>query len=138
MGSASGFHKLHPKIFIMKTTFICFLMVCASFGFDGAQEKTITGKVTDADDGSAIPGVSVILKGYPTGTATDAQGKYAIRVPSSGGTLVFSFIGYVSREVRIGKDNVINVELAQDVAVLAEEVVTGSGKPSRAKEKKDA
>lgn len=94
-------------------------------GFDLAQERTITGKVTSADDGAGVPGVNVLLKGTTTGAVTDGDGAYSIRVPGSGGTLVFSFIGFVTMEVRLGKESVVNVALQPDVALLEEQVVTG-------------
>src|SRR5688572_17862302 len=107
----------------MKTTILCLAVILALCGFDLNQERTITGKVTDSADGSPIPGVSITLKGTARGVVTDALGKYSITVPAAGGTLVFTFIGYVSREVRIGKDNVINMRLVPDIMVLQEEVV---------------
>jgi len=106
----------------MKTTIICLLASLLLCGFDLAPQRNITGKVTDAADGSPIPGVSIVLKGSTTGAVTDANGNYSISAPSSG-TLVFSFVGYVTKEVRIGKSDVVNVQLSADVQVL-EEVVT--------------
>ena len=106
------------------------LVAFALCGFDLSQERTITGKVTASADGSAIPGVNVLLKGTTAGTATDAQGKYTIRVPATGGTLVFSFVGFVSKEIRVGKETVINVQLSEEVKQL-NEVVTGYGKVQR-------
>src|SRR5690606_15703022 len=85
-----------------------------------------------------IPGVQVVLKGTKTGTATDARGRYSIKVPSSGGTLVFAFIGYESKEIRIGESNVINVSLRPDVQALEEVVVTGHSTKTRRSEKEDA
>ena len=120
----------------MKTTFLCFLVAFALCGFDLTQERTITGRVTLSSDGSPLPGVSVVLKGTATNTTTDADGKYSIHVPATGGTLTFTFIGLVSKEVRVGKGNVINVQMTEDVREL-EEVVTGQGKPAR-REKRDA
>ena len=57
-----------------------------------AQERKITGKVTSAEDGSNLPGVSVSIKGSTKGTQTNAEGVYSISVPNST-TLVFSFVG---------------------------------------------
>jgi TonB-linked SusC/RagA family outer membrane protein len=92
-----------------------------------AQERTVTGKVTAKDDGSSNPGVNVVLKGTTTGTVTDVNGNYALQVPSSGGTLSFSFIGYKTMEVEIGSRSVIDIQLESDVAQLSEVVVTGLG-----------
>jgi Ca-activated chloride channel family protein len=90
-----------------------------------AQEREITGKVTAAEDGSSIPGANVLLKGTSRGVVTNAQGTYKITVPSGGGTLVFSFIGYQSQEMAIGISNIIDVALEVDVNELNEVVVTG-------------
>ena len=103
------------------------LAMGVSLGFLVAQERTITGTVTAADDGSSIPGVNVLLKGRKTGVVTDASGKYLIEVPEKGGTLAFSFIGYVSQEVTLEISNIVNVKLSADVIQLNEAVVTGYG-----------
>jgi Ca-activated chloride channel family protein len=92
-----------------------------------AQERTITGKVTSADDGSDLPGVNVLLKGTQSGTVTNANGTYSIKVPDKGGKLVFSFIGFTTQEIVIGISNSINVAMQLDIAELQEVVVTGYG-----------
>ena len=92
-----------------------------------AQERTITGKVTSADDGSALPGVNVLVKSTQTGTVTSATGAYSIKVPDKGGKLVFSFIGFASQEIVIGISNTINVAMQLDINQLNEVVVTGYG-----------
>jgi len=92
-----------------------------------AQERTVSGKVTAQEDGNAIPGVNVVLKGTAVGAATDAQGKYSLSVPASGGTLVFSFIGLQSREVEIGDKTIVDVSLAIDATELGEVIVVGYG-----------
>ncbi len=92
-----------------------------------AQDRTVTGKVTSADDNSTLPGVNVVLKGTSTGTTTDVNGNYSISVPSSGGVLVFSFIGLKSQEVEVGARTTIDVQMQSDVTQLSEIVVTGYG-----------
>lgn len=92
-----------------------------------AQNKTISGIVTDKNDGLALPGVSVIIKGGRTGTVTGADGRYKIGVPSGSQTLVFTYIGYRTTETAIGANNVINVALNVTANQLSEVVVTGSG-----------
>jgi Ca-activated chloride channel family protein len=95
-------------------------------GFTFAQERTITGTVTSADDNFPIPGVTVSVKGTSTGTVTDANGKYNINVSTLRNTLVFSFIGYTTKEVKItDKKSVWNVKLGTEAANLEEAVVTG-------------
>src|SRR6185295_3402391 len=92
-----------------------------------AQERMISGKVTSSEDGSALPGVNVVLKGTRNGTVTDADGVYKLTVPAEGGTLVFSFIGLETREEEIGTRNVVDLGLGADVKQLSEVVVTAVG-----------
>lgn len=108
-----------------KSIWIFAALLVLSFGFGVPQSRMLTGKVSSADDGSAIPGVNVVLKGTSTGAVTNAQGNYSITVPEHGGTLVFSFIGYASRELKIGMSNTLNVTLALDQTSLSEVVVSG-------------
>lgn len=98
-----------------------------------AQDKTISGKVTSSDDGSSLPGVSVLLKGTNTGTVTDIDGVYRLTVPSDGGVLVFSFIGMKSQEVTIGSQSVIDLSMEADVTQLSEVVVTALNIPREKK-----
>lgn len=95
--------------------------------FGQVQERTITGTVTASEDGSPLPGVNVILIGTSTGTVTDGQGKYEIKVPATGAKLAFSFIGYVSQEISVGTKTVIDVSMSADTKALHEVVVTGYG-----------
>jgi TonB-linked SusC/RagA family outer membrane protein len=92
-----------------------------------AQERVVTGKVTSADDGTSLPGVNVVLKGTTNGTVTDAGGNYRITVPSSGGILVFSFIGLKTAEVDAGSRGVVDFVMESDVTQLSEVVVTTAG-----------
>ncbi|HEY4655688.1 MAG TPA: TonB-dependent receptor plug domain-containing protein, partial [Cyclobacteriaceae bacterium] len=92
-----------------------------------AQERTVSGKVTSSEDGSAIPGVNVLLKGTAAGSVTDATGDYSLSVPESGGTLVFSFIGFVTQEIEIGSRSRVDLSMAPDVTQLTEVVVTALG-----------
>jgi TonB-linked SusC/RagA family outer membrane protein len=92
-----------------------------------AQERIISGKVTQAEDGASLPGVNVLLKNSNKGTVTDAEGNYQMSVPTSGGTLVFSFIGMVNVEVEVGDRTIIDVQLTFDIKNLAEVVVTAQG-----------
>ncbi|MBL7854402.1 MAG: von Willebrand factor type A domain-containing protein [Cyclobacteriaceae bacterium] len=93
----------------------------------GTSSRTITGRVTDGGDGSPLPGVNVLLKGTVTGAVTDVDGRYQLTVPTTGGKLVISFIGYLTQEIEIGTRSIIDVQLIQDVQSLTEVVVTGYG-----------
>ncbi len=92
-----------------------------------AQDRKVTGKVTSAEDGSGLPGVSVVVKGSTKGSTTDADGNYSLSVPDKGGKLVYSFVGAISQDVEIGNQAIINVKLVSDTRLLSEVVVTGVG-----------
>ena len=94
--------------------------------FSFAQEKTVTGTVTSANDGLPIPGVNVIVKGTTRGVQADFDGKYSIKA-SVGETLVFSFVSMKSVEIKVGASNTINVSMQEDVAALDEVVVVAYG-----------
>ncbi|RNI25892.1 SusC/RagA family TonB-linked outer membrane protein [Rufibacter latericius] len=96
-----------------------------------AQTRMITGRVTDATTGEGMPGVTVQLKGTSTAAPTDLDGTYSISVPATGGTLVFSFIGYGNREIAIGSQSTIDARLTSDARALTEVVVTGYGTQTR-------
>ena len=93
-------------------------------------EITVHGQVTDAN-GSAIPGVSVKLKDAATATSTDNSGRYTIKVPDNG-ILVFSYMGYVSKEVEIKNQTTINVKLQENSQELSEIIVVGYGTQKKA------
>lgn len=91
-----------------------------------AQERTVTGVVTDNDDNGSLPGVSVRVKGAQTGTISGPDGKYVINVSGSP-TLVFTYIGYNSQEVVVGEKTTINIALVSVSNQLSEVVVTALG-----------
>ncbi|TDN38874.1 hypothetical protein A8B98_22200 [Hymenobacter sp. UV11] len=88
-------------------------------------DVTISGQVLD-ERGAGLPGVNVVVKGTSIGAQTDASGRYKIAAPDNA-TLVFSFIGYVSKTVVVGGKTTLNVSLAPDAAGLDEVVVVGYG-----------
>ncbi|MFY0252769.1 SusC/RagA family TonB-linked outer membrane protein [Chitinophaga sp. 30R24] len=110
----------------MKRGLLLWLFIAISVVQVFAQNKTVSGKVTDAKDGSGIPGVSVGVKGTGKGTLTTSDGTYKLEVPA-GSTLVFSFIGYASKEIQVGPEGTINVSLGADNKDLSEVVVTALG-----------
>jgi iron complex outermembrane receptor protein len=91
-----------------------------------AQQKEVTGTVTDAVSNLGLPGVSVIVKGTTIGTSTDIDGKYMLMVPENA-ILVFSFVGYTTQEIAVGEQAIININLQEDVEALSEVVVIGYG-----------
>jgi Ca-activated chloride channel homolog len=108
----------------MKTK-IWFLIAFVSSIFAFTNQRTISGIVSSADDGSPIPGVTIAIKGTKVGTQTDALGHYSIVVPAGSEKLIFSFVGFVTKEVKIGTKDTINVKLASDSKALDEVVVVG-------------
>lgn len=101
-----------------------FLSMVLSAGIIFAQEKTITGKVTAEGEGP-LPGVNVTVQGTVIGAMTDLNGTYTIKVPSPASVLVFSSIGYTTKQVTVGTQNTIDMVLTSDVRALQEVVVTG-------------
>ena len=91
-----------------------------------AQQRTVTGQVTDAGDGNPIPGVNVIVKGTTNGTITDFDGKFSIQAADAD-VLVFSYIGYVAQELAISSNNNLLVSLEASDVGLDEVVIIGYG-----------
>jgi iron complex outermembrane receptor protein len=106
---------------------ILLLFFTCTFAFQAyAQEIQLTGKITDAADKSTLPGATVLVKGTSTGTLTDLDGNFTLKV-KTGATLVFSFVGYVSQEIVVSTQKVINVSLMQEAHTLDEVLVIGYG-----------
>lgn len=91
-----------------------------------AQSRELTGKVTDKKDKSSLPGVTVMIKGTTTGTATDIDGNYKIPV-QDGDILVFSFVGLKTEEIQVKGQKVLNVALESSAEMLDEVVAIGYG-----------
>lgn len=115
---------LKKRLFIVA---LCMMLSSVVFG----QQMKVSGTVTDATDGSALPGVNIQIKGTFTGTATALDGKYSI-VANAGDILIFSFIGYLPQEVTVGDQTIIDVVLRTDVKALEEVVVIGYGTVKKA------
>src|SRR5688500_3703432 len=94
------------------------------------QSVNVTGKVTGSLDKTPLPGVTVVIKGTNQGTVTDPTGVYKITAPS-GSTLLFSFVGFTPKEVKVGSASQLNVELDENAGTLNEVVVTGYGSQSK-------
>jgi TonB-linked SusC/RagA family outer membrane protein len=108
----------------MKRLFTTLLLVLAIAGISMAQ-RTVTGKVS-GDDGEALIGATLAVKGTSGGTRTDVAGKYSIQIPAGATTLVVSYTGYTTQEIALGASNTIDVVLTAGVQ-LAETVVTALG-----------
>jgi len=98
-----------------------------AFVYASGQAITVTGNVTSAEDGSAMIGASVLLKGTTVGTITDMNGNYSIEVPSGSDILTYSFIGFAAKQVEVGDQTRINVVLEPEKFGLDEVVVIGYG-----------
>ncbi|MGC6429563.1 MAG: SusC/RagA family TonB-linked outer membrane protein [Jejuia sp.] len=111
----------------MKTKFSGFLTLLLAFvvHISFAQEKTISGTVSD-QTGLPLPGTTVLVKGTTNGTSTDFDGKYSIKA-SQGSILVFSFVGYTTKQVTVGTSSTINMTMSEDAAALDEVVVVAYG-----------
>jgi TonB-linked SusC/RagA family outer membrane protein len=107
-----------------RTTWVVFLISMLS-AMQVYSQVSVNGQVTSSSDKSTIPGVSISIKGTTIGTTTDMDGKYSINVPSGDAVLVFSFIGYITEEIRVGTQTNINVSLTESIEQLTEVVFVG-------------
>jgi TonB-linked SusC/RagA family outer membrane protein len=96
-----------------------------------AQNRKVTGKITDKPSGQGIPGASVIIKGSTMGTTTNASGEFSVAVKDDNAILLISSVGFQSQEIKVGSQSDIRVTLAEDVANLSEVIVTGYGTQSK-------
>lgn len=115
------------KFKILMSTIICVLFYTTGY----AQGKPISGVITDASK-LPIPGVNVLIKGTQKGVSTDLDGKFVISAPD-GATLVISYLGFTTKEVKVGGASTYNITLESENAALQEVVVVGYG----TKKKKD-
>lgn len=110
----------------MKRKALLLLLCLFSFIYVSAQNKQVTGKVSDAITNETLIGVSVSVKNSTTGTQTDLEGNYSLNVPDDA-ILVFTYIGYVTQEIPVNDQTVINAVLATANQSLNEVVVVGYG-----------
>jgi TonB-linked SusC/RagA family outer membrane protein len=110
-----------------KISLFIVLLMFTGLQFLYAQQRTITGKVTSADDGTELPGVTVVIKGTTTAAVTDLKGNYKLDVPQTTTTLVFSFVGMKTQEVILGTSNTVDVKMEPTALSLEGVVVTALG-----------
>ncbi|MGD0754394.1 MAG: TonB-dependent receptor [Bacteroidales bacterium] len=96
------------------------------------QQIKVSGTITDASNNQALPGVNVLVKGTVIGAISDVNGNFTVTVNDPNATLIFSFIGYVTREIALGGKSTVTVALEAEVSQLAEVVVTGYGTTKKA------
>jgi len=109
----------------MKKNLLVFFILLLATAQSWAQ-LSVSGIVTNDEDGSPLPGVSVLVKGTSTGTVTDVDGRYKLNV-SADAILVFSFVGFQTQEVTVGSQSVIDIVMSPDIQQLGEVVVVGYG-----------
>jgi TonB-linked SusC/RagA family outer membrane protein len=95
------------------------------------QQQKITGTVVDAETGTTLPGVNVLIEGTTIGVVTDMNGKYSIESPEKSAVLIFSFMGYITQRITVQGQNTIDIKLEADVKTLDEVVVIGYGTQKR-------
>lgn len=103
---------------------LCMLMLIHSYGY--AQKPNVSGQLTDAGNGTVLPSVTIGVKGSSHGTFSDANGRYTIAAQPSD-SLVFSFVGYVTKTIHVGNRTRISVQLEPSNKVLNQVVVVGYG-----------
>ena len=112
--------------------FVLSLLLFAGINLLQAQGVQVTGSVTSAEDGTALPGVSVVVRGTTIGAVTDFEGNYSITVPDASATLMFSFVGMLTQEVALEGKTTVDVVLESTSTELDEVVVRrGEGVVSR-------
>ncbi|MBE8725871.1 SusC/RagA family TonB-linked outer membrane protein [Flavobacterium hungaricum] len=112
----------------LKFKWIFTLFIALSMQFSFAQERTVTGTVSDKT--GAIPGVNVSVKGTKTSTHTDFDGSYSVKA-KTGDVLVFSYVGMSNKQVTVGTSNSISVVLESEAQLMNEVVVVGYGVQKR-------
>ncbi|MEC5148113.1 TonB-dependent receptor [Chitinophaga sp. 212800010-3] len=115
----------------MRKILFLLLSVLSLGGQVFAQSRAVTGRVTDAGDGSAIPGANIQVKGTSRGTVTSPEGGFTLQA-DAGNVLIISFIGYETREIPVGSATTLNIKLKSDSKGLDEVVVTGYTMEKRA------
>jgi len=115
------------KLLLRSMAFAVLILLSSSI----FAQKTVTGKTTDSKDGSALPGVSITVKGTGTGTQSKPDGTFSVSVPANANILLFSSVGYATQEVNISGVTTIDIALTATGTSLNEVVVTGYGTQRR-------
>lgn len=118
--------KVTQRKYLLQFRKVLMIAILISSAMFAHAQIAVKGKIVD-ESGKGMPGVSVVLKGTSTGTSSIENGSYSIQVPNNNAVLVFSFIGYTSKEVKVGNQATINVNLAPTAANLEQVIVIGYG-----------
>jgi len=115
------------KFFLLFCMLLNFVAISPLSAFQANQNLTVSGTVMDGSNEETLPGASIIIKGSTIGTVSDIDGKFSLNVPNPETVLIVSFIGYISKEITVGNQNEITVNLVSNAAELDEVVVIGYG-----------
>ena len=105
-------------------------VIIAFCNFTTLAQRTITGTVTDAENGETLIGANVFVDGTGVGTATDIDGFYSLEVPNSATQLIFSYTGYAEQRITLGASNTVNVVMSSG-ELLDEVTIIGYGTVKR-------
>lgn len=109
------------------SVFLITLMVLVSFNMEAQSGGQVSGTVTASEDGMPLPGVSIVLQGTGSGVTTNFDGNYSLAVPNAEGILVFSYLGFETREINVNGRSTVNVSMDASTQALDEVVVTALG-----------
>ncbi len=107
------------------------LTVLFAFQLQIAEAQSVVRGVVTDEDGVGLPGVNIIEKGTTNGTVSDGEGNYSVEVAGEDAVLIYSFIGYIAAEVRVGNQTTIDMAMMPDITSLQEVVVVGYGEQSK-------
>jgi TonB-linked SusC/RagA family outer membrane protein len=122
----SGVSKFFFRFFLILMA-VAFMAPIAKVSAQAAQGITVTGRVSDATSGEALPGVNVVIQGTYTGAVTDLDGRFTIIVPDEEAILSFSFVGYTTKSVQVGAQRELLIMLDLSTTALEEVVFVGYG-----------
>ncbi|RWU06351.1 vWA domain-containing protein [Pedobacter chitinilyticus] len=111
----------------MKTLLTPIIILMLFLGYEKTPNKQITGTITSAADGLALPNVKVQSMPSKTSVATNANGKYSLKAPNTDTYLLISYLGFKTQNIKLGKQNVIDIKLEEDIKALNEVAVVGYG-----------
>ncbi len=126
-----SFKRVNDNIFVSKKKFLGRAVEEDLVNSGIFQGINVTGTVLSGEDNTGLPGVNIVVQGTTIGTVTDIEGQYTLEVPSESSILVFSSVGFVTEEIAVGTNTVIDVTLNPDITALSEIVVVGYGTQKR-------
>ncbi|WP_339840046.1 SusC/RagA family TonB-linked outer membrane protein [uncultured Maribacter sp.] len=122
----TNYFQINIRRFAVTFLTLLLLLVCSTIKAQNTNFE-VSGTVTSSEDNVPLPGVSIVLKGTTSGVTTDFDGNYNVKVPNGNGTLIFSYIGFETREISVNNQSTININLEVDAQALDEVVVTALG-----------